>query len=73
MCADAAGSAADVAALAADSLADGRTVEAARTELVTKVGENISSGCFAHSHHLGHSISFLYSIDCETMKTITAK
>lgn len=32
----------DVGALAADSLADGRTVEGARTELVAKVGENIS-------------------------------
>jgi len=37
-----AGNAPDVAALAAESLADGRTVEAARTELVSKVGENIS-------------------------------
>ena len=32
----------DVAKFAEDSLADGRTVESARTELVTKVGENIS-------------------------------
>jgi elongation factor Ts len=32
----------DVAALAAQSLEDGRSVEAARTELVQKVGENIS-------------------------------
>ena len=32
----------DVAALANDSLADGRSVESARTELVAKVGENIS-------------------------------
>ncbi len=32
----------DVAALASQSLSDGRTVEAARTELVQKVGENIS-------------------------------
>jgi elongation factor Ts len=32
----------DVAALATQSLGDGRTVEAARTELVQKVGENIS-------------------------------
>jgi len=37
-----AGGAVDVDSLAAESLADGRTVEAARTELVTKVGENIS-------------------------------
>jgi elongation factor Ts len=32
----------DVGVLAGESLADGRSVEAARTELVTKVGENIS-------------------------------
>jgi elongation factor Ts len=32
----------DVAALANEKLADGRTVEAARTELVSKVGENIT-------------------------------
>ncbi len=32
----------DVSALAGDTLADGRTVETARTELVAKVGENIS-------------------------------
>jgi len=32
----------DVEALAKESLADGRSVEAARTELITKVGENIS-------------------------------
>ena len=32
----------DIAALAKQSLGDGRTVEAARTELVQKVGENIS-------------------------------
>ncbi|MBT8099518.1 MAG: elongation factor Ts [Gammaproteobacteria bacterium] len=32
----------DVAALAGEKLADGRTVEEARTELIAKVGENIS-------------------------------
>ncbi len=32
----------DVAALATQSIGDGRTIEAARTELVQKVGENIS-------------------------------
>ena len=32
----------DVEALSATALADGRTVEAARTELISKVGENIS-------------------------------
>ncbi len=37
-----AGKAADVHALASQKLADGRTVEAARTELVAKVGEKIS-------------------------------
>ena len=38
----------DVAAFASESLADGRTVEEARTELVTKVGENISIRRIAH-------------------------
>ena len=33
---------ADVEAFASDALADGRSVDGARTELVTKVGENIS-------------------------------
>ena len=36
------GDAADVEALAAATLDDGRTVEAARTDLIAKVGENIS-------------------------------
>jgi elongation factor Ts len=59
------GNAADVAALSADSLADGRTVETARTELVAKVGENISvrrferiettnqMGSYAHGARIG--------------------
>lgn len=42
-----AGHAKDVEALLSDSLADGRTVEAARTELVGKLGENISVRRFA--------------------------
>jgi elongation factor Ts len=37
-----AGNVADVAALKATTLQDGRTIEAARTDLVAKVGENIS-------------------------------
>ncbi len=48
--------AADVEVLASSALADGRTVEAARTELVTKVGENISVRRFARieaAEHLG--------------------
>jgi len=51
------GSANDVAALAAEALADGRTVEEARTELVTKVGENISVRRFEKvtaTDHLGN-------------------
>ena len=47
----------DVAKFAEDSLADGRTVESARTELVTKVGENISVRRIAQvegSGPLGH-------------------
>ena len=50
------GGAADVEALAAEKLADGRTVEAARTELVAKVGENISVRRFERleaADHLG--------------------
>jgi len=48
--------AADVEALSSSVLADGRTVEAARTDLVTKVGENISVRRFARleaAEHLG--------------------
>jgi elongation factor Ts len=48
--------AADVEALAAIKLADGRTVEEARTELVAKVGENISVRRFVRleaADHLG--------------------
>ena len=48
--------AADVEALAGESLADGRTVETARTELVAKVGENISVRRFERleaAEHLG--------------------
>lgn len=47
---------ADVDALASVKLGDGRTVEAARTELVAKVGENISVRRFARlqaEDHLG--------------------
>jgi len=49
-------SVADVDALASAALADGRSVEEARTELVTKVGENISVRRFARvdgADHLG--------------------
>ncbi len=47
----------DVDALSAITLPDGRTVEAARTDLVTKVGENISVRRFARveaTDHLGN-------------------
>jgi elongation factor Ts len=55
----------DVATLATQSIGDGRTVEAARTELVQKVGENISVrraqvvegdgpfGCYTHGARIG--------------------
>jgi len=64
-----AGDTADVDALAGESLADGRTVEEARTELVTKVGENISVrrftrveaadhlGSYAHGGRIGSVVS----------------
>lgn len=47
----------DVDALSSHALEDGRTVEAARTELVAKVGENISLRRFERlqaDDHLGH-------------------
>lgn len=43
----------DVASLADDSLADGQTVEGARTELVNKVGEKISVRRIAQISHEG--------------------
>jgi elongation factor Ts len=55
----------DVAALAATDIGDGTTVEAARTELIQKVGENISVrraqivggegpiGCYTHGARIG--------------------
>ena len=64
-----ASSAADVDALAAESLVDGRSVEEARTELITKVGENISVrrfgrieaadhlGSYAHGARIGSIVS----------------
>jgi len=62
---------ADVAAFATDSLADGRSVDGARTDLVTKVGENITvrriaqisgSGPIAHYTH-GARIAAVVSLD----------
>ena len=62
-------SAADVDALASESLVDGRSVEEARTELITKVGENISVrrfgrieaaehlGSYAHGARIGSIVS----------------
>jgi elongation factor Ts len=51
------GNPADVASLLAGDLGDGRTVETARTELVAKVGENISVRRFSRiqaATQLGH-------------------
>lgn len=48
------GSPADIGALGAAQLPDGRTVEAARTELVAKVGENISVRRFARLEAVNH-------------------
>ncbi|HZD51995.1 MAG TPA: translation elongation factor Ts, partial [Woeseiaceae bacterium] len=53
------GDAADLEALASSTLPDGRTVESARTELVARVGENISVrrfGRLAAGEHLGRYI-----------------
>jgi elongation factor Ts len=64
-----AGDAADVEALSGSPLSDGRTVETARTELVAKVGENISVrrfermeaadhlGSYAHGARIGAMVS----------------
>jgi elongation factor Ts len=63
------GDAADVEALSGSQLSDGRTVETARTELVAKVGENISVrrfermeaadhlGSYAHGARIGAIVS----------------
>ena len=63
------GDAADVEALSGSQLSDGRTVETARTELVAKVGENISVrrfermeaadhlGSYAHGARIGAMVS----------------
>ena len=51
------GHAEDVEALLAESLDDGKMIEAARTELISKVGENISVRRFARieaADHLGN-------------------
>jgi elongation factor Ts len=59
----------DVEGLAAETLADGRTVESARTELISKVGENITVrrfqrleaadhlGSYAHGARIGAIVS----------------
>lgn len=64
-----AGSASDIEALAAESLPDGRSVEQARTELISKVGENISIrrfsrisaednlGSYTHGARIGAAVS----------------
>jgi elongation factor Ts len=51
------GHADDIEALMAESLGDGKMIEAARTELISKIGENISVRRFARieaSDHLGN-------------------
>ena len=58
---------ADVEALAAESLADGRTVEEARTELVTKVGEKISVRRFARIEAAGHLGSYTHGARIGTL------
>jgi elongation factor Ts len=63
------GTAANVEALASSRLADGKTVEAARTDLVARVGENITVrrfarltaadhlGCYVHMDRIGVLVS----------------
>ncbi|MDA0993367.1 MAG: translation elongation factor Ts [Proteobacteria bacterium] len=55
-----AGDAVDVVHLAAEKLPDGRTIEQARTELVTKVGENISLRRLARVEATGHLGSYAH-------------
>jgi elongation factor Ts len=57
----------NVEALAGESLADGRTVEEARTELVTKVGENISVRRFARVEAAEHLGSYAHGARIGTM------
>ncbi len=64
-----AGSAVDVEALASEKLADGRSIDQARTELVSKVGENIAVrrfsrltaddylGSYTHGARIGAAVS----------------
>lgn len=55
-----AANAADVDALSAASVADGRTVEQARTDLIAKVGENISVRRVAHVEAADHLGSYIH-------------
>jgi elongation factor Ts len=55
-----AGSATDVEGLNEEALEDGRQVEAARTELVAKVGENISLRRFARLQAVDHLGSYTH-------------
>ncbi len=76
-----AGNITDVDALSAAKLADGRSVETARTELVAKVGENISVrrvaaieaadhlGCYTHGARIGAVVS-LQGGDAELARDI---
>jgi len=55
-----AGNASDVEGLNAETLANGRSVEAARTDLVAKVGENISLRRFARLQAVDHLGSYTH-------------
>jgi len=57
----------DVASLAADSLADGQTVDGARTELVNKVGENISVRRIAQIRHEGPISHYIHGAKIATI------
>lgn len=54
------GNAADVGTLASTKLASGKTIEAARTELVAKVGENISVRRFRRVEAVDHLGSYMH-------------
>ncbi len=61
----------DVAALSEALLADGRQVEAARTELVTKVGENISVRRFERIEAAEHLGSYTHGARIAAVVSIT--
>jgi elongation factor Ts len=65
------GAAADVEGLASLQLADGRTIETARTELVSKVGENISVRRFQKIEAVDHLGNYTHGARIGALVTMT--